>query len=88
MANVTVDNQGASHATIIEVTAMNRNYLLYDIASTLYNLKVSIASAHINTYGETAIDVFYIKNRFGLKITDTHFLIKIKNHILSTISIR
>jgi len=88
MANVTVDNQGASHATIIEVTAMNRNYLLYDIASTLYNLKVSIASAHINTYGETAIDVFYIKNRFGLKITDTHFLTKIKNHILSTISIR
>ncbi len=87
IANVTVDNQGSNTATIIEVTAMNRNYLLYDIASTLYALKVSVVSAHINTYGETAIDVFYIKNRFGLKITDANFLAKIKHHILTTISI-
>lgn len=86
MANVTVDNQGSNHATIIEVTAMNRNYLLYDIASTLYASKVSVVSAHINTYGETAIDVFYIKNRFGLKITDNSFLEKIKQQILTTIS--
>jgi [protein-PII] uridylyltransferase len=87
MANVTVDNQGSNNATLIEVTAMNRNYLLYDIATTLYALRVSVASAHINTYGETAVDVFYIKNRFGLKITDTSFLAKIKQSILATISV-
>ncbi len=86
IANVTVDNKGSNYATIIEVTAMNRNYLLYDIASTLYAFRVSVASAHINTYGETAVDVFYIKNRFGLKITDNNFLAKIKHHILTTIS--
>ena len=86
ISNVTVDDKGSNNATIIEVTAMNRNYLLYDIALTLYNLKISVVSAHINTYGETAIDVFYIKDRFGLKITDTHFLTKVKQNILATIS--
>ena len=28
-----------------------------------------ISSAHISTYGERVVDVFYVKDVFGLKIT-------------------
>lgn len=86
ISNMTVDNKGSKISTIIEVTAMNRNYLLYDIASTLYALNISVVSAHINTYGERAIDVFYIKDKFGMKINNPQFIQKLKEHILAAIS--
>jgi len=31
-------------------------------------LNLQIASAHISTYGERVVDVFYVKDVFGLKI--------------------
>ncbi|MEM6618551.1 MAG: hypothetical protein AAF631_04540, partial [Pseudomonadota bacterium] len=37
-------------------------------AKTLSNHNIAIASAVIATYGEQAVDVFYVKDMFGLKV--------------------
>lgn len=65
---VSFDNVGSDIYTIIEVETRDRPGLLYDLARTLTANNVSIASAIITTYGEQAVDVFYVKDLFGLKL--------------------
>jgi [protein-PII] uridylyltransferase len=65
---ITFDNAGSEIYTIIEVETRDRPGLLHDLARTLTANNVSIASAIIATYGEQAVDVFYVKDLFGLKL--------------------
>ena len=67
---VLVDNQASHLHTLIEISGRDRPGLLFDLCQTLTDLRLSIVSAHISTYGERAVDVFYVKNRAGLKITN------------------
>ncbi len=67
---VLIDNYASSKSTVIEVNAKDRPGLLYDLAYALYRLKLSILSAHVATYGERAIDVFYVQSLLGQKITN------------------
>jgi [protein-PII] uridylyltransferase len=62
------DNTGSDIYTIIEVETRDRPGLLYDLARTLTANNISIASAIIATYGNQAVDVFYVKDLFGLKL--------------------
>lgn len=82
---ISFDNHGSITHNILEIATGNRYFLLYDIAFLLHRMKISISSAHINTYGEKAVYVFYIKNCFGFKMRDTSLLTKIKKNILSLI---
>ncbi len=61
------DNDGSELYTIIEVDTRDRPGLLYDLARTLAASNVQISSAVIATYGEQAVDTFYVKDVFGLK---------------------
>ncbi|MEM9049495.1 MAG: [protein-PII] uridylyltransferase [Pseudomonadota bacterium] len=65
---VLFDNDGSDIFTIIEVSARDRPGLLYDLTRTLAAANISISSAVVSTYGEQAVDVFYVKDLFGLKI--------------------
>ena len=65
---VLIDNRASNWSTVIEVNAKDRPGLLYDLAFALYRLKLSIVSAHVATYGERAIDVFYVRDLVGQKI--------------------
>jgi len=65
---ITFDNSGSDLYTIIEVDTRDRPALLFDLTKTLSNASIYIASAVIATYGEQAVDVFYVKDMFGLKI--------------------
>ena len=62
------DNEGSDIYTIIDVEARDRPGLLYDLARTLANNNIYISNAQIATYGAQAVDVFYVKDMFGLKI--------------------
>ena len=62
------DNLGSDIYTIIEVETRDRPGLLHDLARTLTANNISIASAIIATYGEQAVDVFYVKDLYGLKL--------------------
>ncbi|MEM7440874.1 MAG: [protein-PII] uridylyltransferase [Pseudomonadota bacterium] len=66
--SITIDNQGSDIYTIIEVDTRDRPGLLFDLTKTLTNNNISIANAVIATYGEQAVDVFYVKDMFGLKL--------------------
>ena len=67
--HVLVDNGASGGYTVIEVSARDRPGLLYDITRTLSACGVSIGSAHISTVGSRAVDVFYVRDRFGLKLS-------------------
>ncbi|MGA9583408.1 MAG: [protein-PII] uridylyltransferase [Allosphingosinicella sp.] len=63
-----VDNQASSRYTVVEVNARDRAALLSGLALALYESKAAIHSAHIATYGERAVDVFYLTDLQGEKI--------------------
>lgn len=65
---ITFDNTGSDIYTIIEVDTRDRAGLLFDLTKTLAANNIYIASAVIATYGEQAVDVFYVKDMFGLKL--------------------
>jgi len=79
---VLVDNKASNRSTVIEVNAKDRPGLLYDLAFALYRLKLSIFSAHVATYGERAIDVFYVRDLVGQKISNKVRLRNIENKLL------
>jgi [protein-PII] uridylyltransferase len=66
---VLIDNRASDIYTVVEINGRDRPGLLYDLTRVLAGLRLSIASAHIATFGERAVDVFYVKDRFGLKMT-------------------
>ena len=65
---VIIDNDSSNRFTVIEVNGLDRIGLLYDLTEALYHLNLNIASAHITTFGERAIDVFYVTDLTGAKI--------------------
>jgi len=64
-----VDNRASNRFTVVEVNALDRPALLYALTYALYGAKVTIHSAHIATYGERAVDTFYLTDLTGDKIT-------------------
>ena len=65
---ITFDNDGSEIYTIIEVDTRDRPGLLHDLTRTLSASNIYIASAVVATYGVQAVDVFYVKDMFGLKL--------------------
>ena len=65
---IAFDNEGSDIYTIVEVDTRDRPGLLHDLARTLAANNIYIASAQIATYGAQAVDTFYVKDMFGLKI--------------------
>jgi [protein-PII] uridylyltransferase len=66
--NVLIDNRASNRYTVVEVNALDRPALLYALTYALFQARVTIHSAHIATYGERAIDVFYLTDLTGGKI--------------------
>ena len=65
---VIINNALSERLTVIEVAGRDRPGLLYDLTSTLSDLSLDIASAHITTFGEKAVDVFYVTDLTGKQI--------------------
>ncbi len=66
--NVLIDNKASNRYTVVEVNARDRPALLNALAHALFQSKVTIHSAHIATYGERAVDVFYLTDLIGDKV--------------------
>ena len=65
---VLIDNKASNTFSLIEVNGRDRPGLLYDITGALHDLGLQISSAKISTYGERVVDVFYVKDVFGMKV--------------------
>jgi [protein-PII] uridylyltransferase len=67
---VIINNALSDEHTVIEVAGRDRTGLLYDLTSSLSDLSLDINSAHITTFGEKAVDVFYVTDITGKKVVD------------------
>ena len=52
------------------MSGIDRPGLLYDLTRALSDLNLNIASAHVCTFGERAVDVFYVTDLTGQKIAN------------------
>lgn len=69
--SVFIDNQVSESASVIEINARDRLGLLYDILTAMNDCQLQVRTAHIATYGQLAVDVFYVKDAYGHKLTHT-----------------
>ena len=65
---INFDNDASASATVVEVEGLDRPGLLYDVTDALFQSGLSISSAMVSTYGERAVDVFYVRDGFGHKV--------------------
>jgi len=66
---VVLDNAVSKKFTVVEISGLDRPGLLYELTTTLGKLNLNIASAHIATFGEKAVDVFYVTDLTGGKVS-------------------
>ncbi|GGO94290.1 UTP--GlnB (protein PII) uridylyltransferase GlnD [Stakelama pacifica] len=81
-SNVFIDNNASNRFTVIEVNARDKPALLHHLAQTLFQAKVTLHSAHIATYGERAVDTFYVTDLLNDKITSTTRLAALERRLL------
>ena len=67
---VAIDNDASDEASVVEVSGRDRPGLLGAVAQVLAEAGLSIQSAHIDGYGERAVDAFYVCDAMGGKLTD------------------
>lgn len=79
---VLVDNRASNTHTLIEVTGRDRPGFLFLVTRTLSRLGLQISTAKISTFGERAVDAFYVKDVFGLKIQHDSKLKQIRKELL------
>ena len=83
---VLIDNKASTRHTVIEINGRDRPGLLYDVTRALSDLGVSVVTAHVSTFGERAVDVFYVKDVFGLKIEHEGKLAKIRARLMAALA--
>jgi len=83
---VTIDNTLSRRYTVVEVSGLDRPGLLRDLTASLSNLNLNIGSAHIVTFGEKAVDAFYVTDLTGQKINSAAKQSAIKRRLLADFS--
>jgi [protein-PII] uridylyltransferase len=82
---VVVDNRASNTHTVIEVNGRDRPGLLHDVTAAISEQGLQIASAHVTTYGVRAVDVFYVKDVFGLKVENDRKLARLREALLTAL---
>jgi len=85
---VVIDNTLSDALTVIEINGLDRPGLLYDVTREISDLNLDIASAHIATFGEKAVDVFYVTNLTGKKITSSSRDLLIRERLTKVLAAR
>ncbi|MEM9169752.1 MAG: [protein-PII] uridylyltransferase [Pseudomonadota bacterium] len=82
---VRVDVDTETDHTIVEAEGRDRPGLLYLLCDALADIGVQIRSAHVATYGERAVDAFYLQDAPGYKITHRRRLQSIERRLLNVL---
>ena len=83
---VLIDNSASRTHSVVEVNGRDRPGLLHDVTRRLTALGLQISSALITTYGERAVDVFYVKDAFGMQVTHKAKLDQVREGLLEVLT--
>ena len=84
--SVRIEQDASAEATVVEAEGLDRPGLLYELTQALAREGAIIASAHISTYGERAVDAFYLQTRDGRKLDDAGVLSRIEKSLTEVLS--
>src|SRR6201999_4162035 len=83
---VTIDNQWSNRDTVVEAAGLDRPGLFYELTTSLSKLNLNIASAHVATFGERVVDVFYVTDLLGAKLASPTRETAIKRALLQLLA--
>jgi [protein-PII] uridylyltransferase len=83
--SASIDNDASDEASVIEVSGRDRPGLLGAIAGALAEAGLSIQSAHIDNYGERAVDAFYCHTGEGAKLVNARRINGLKAALLAVL---
>ena len=83
---VVIDNHASNTYTVLEVNGRDRPGLLHDVTAAISDQGLQIGSAHVTTYGVRAVDVFYVKDVFGLKVENDRKLAVLRQTLLAALA--
>ncbi len=79
---VIFDNKASNRFTVAEINARDRPALLNRLAHALFDSRLMVHSAHIATYGERAVDTFYVTDLLGEKVQSATRLKTLERRLL------
>jgi [protein-PII] uridylyltransferase len=82
---VNFDNEASGMSSVIEVESADKIGLLYEITRILSDMGLGISAAIVTTYGELAVDVFYVRDGFGHKVTRPERLKEIEKRLVEAL---
>lgn len=82
---VRIDSETGNSAVVVEVSGPDRPGLLADLARTLSENDFSVRSAHIASFGERAVDAFYVTEADGQKPKDKARLEKLQAKLIEVL---
>jgi [protein-PII] uridylyltransferase len=82
---IVFDNDVSSQYTVVDIYAMDRLGLLYDILCAFSRLNLNVARAKISTDVDRVVDSFYLSDSEGNKIIDQKVLDSIKEGLAKEI---
>jgi [protein-PII] uridylyltransferase len=82
---VALDNDTSEEATVVEASGRDRPGLLAALARALADAGLSIQSAHIDLYGERAVDAFYVQDG-GHKLADARRANTLKANLIKALN--
>jgi [protein-PII] uridylyltransferase len=82
---VRFDNSSSENFTIITIFAYDRIGLLYDISRILFDFELDLQVAKVSTHLDQVVDVFYVSDSKGNKITESTYLYTLRQALLRAI---
>ncbi|WP_439817079.1 [protein-PII] uridylyltransferase [Zavarzinia sp. CC-PAN008] len=82
---VLIDNTASDRFTVVEVHGRDRPGILFELTRALFELNLTIASAHIATYGARAVDTFYVSDFTGHRISHASKLKAIERRLMQAL---
>ena len=85
MSDVRIVRDASSEYTVVEVHASDRVGLLYTIATCLFELRVDIHLAKLETQGHRVVDTFYLRELGGLPLNGAERLRELHSALLAAL---
>jgi [protein-PII] uridylyltransferase len=82
---VIIDNEASATSTVVEVRAPDRGPVLYRVARALTSSGVTITCALVSTLGAEAVDVFYVQDVTGGRVTDPAHQATLQDAVLAAL---